>query len=212
MPLPSLLERHRTTLRELALALFAVLFVCLSVKLLTPSFMENDDVTIADYAMRGFAVRYMAIFLTGLMHLGYDWRPDLAKYFEHMPEWHSMCQPTLEGDALVVATEIGAAIAAVPPNNLGQFYGYNVPGETQAGAPLWRASWEGGFPHALWVNRAGRRFADESFYRDYLPKTREWSCCEVKVVTSRWAATSVLSLERKTGSKSSTTWPRTCIG
>ncbi len=106
---------------------------------------------------------------------GYDFRPDLAKYFEHVPEWHSMCLPTLEGDALVAGGEIGAAIGAVPPTNLGQFYGYNVPGETQAGAALWRASWEGGFPHALWVNRAGKRFADESFYRDYLPKTREWS-------------------------------------
>ena len=106
---------------------------------------------------------------------GYDWRPDLAKYFEHLPEWHSMCQPTLEGDAMVLGGEAGAAIAAVPPNNLGQFFGYNVPGETQAGAPLWRASWEGGFPHAIWVNRAGKRFGDESFYRDYLPKTREWS-------------------------------------
>ncbi|HEX7670127.1 MAG TPA: FAD-binding protein, partial [Polyangiaceae bacterium] len=105
---------------------------------------------------------------------GYDWRPELAKYFEHVPEWHSMCQPTLEGDAFVAGAEIGAAIAAVPPTNLGQFYGYNVPGETQAGAPLWRASWEGGSPHAIWVNRAGERFADESFYRDYLPKTREW--------------------------------------
>lgn len=80
MPLPSLLERHRATLRELGLALFAVLFVCLSVRLLTPSFMENDDVTIADYAMRGFAVRYMGIFLTGLMHLGYTQFPDVAWY------------------------------------------------------------------------------------------------------------------------------------
>lgn len=106
---------------------------------------------------------------------GYDWNPALARYFEQLPEWHSMCQPTLQGDAMVVAGELGAAIAAVPPHNLGQFFGYNVPGETQAGAPLWRASWEGGFPHALWVNRAGKRFADESFYRDYLPKTRAWS-------------------------------------
>jgi|SoiMethySBSTD1v2_1073268.scaffolds.fasta_scaffold01557_9 3-oxosteroid 1-dehydrogenase len=106
---------------------------------------------------------------------GYDYRPELTKYFEQVPEWHSMCQPTLEGDALVVGGEIGAALATVPPNNLGHFFGYNVPGETQAGAPLWRASWEGGFPHAIWVNRAGLRFGDESFYRDYLPKARSWS-------------------------------------
>jgi len=106
---------------------------------------------------------------------GYDWRADLARYFEHMPEWHSMCQPTVEGDAMVLGAEAGAAIAAVPPNNLGQFYGYQVPGETHLGVPLWRASWEGGTPHAIWVNANGQRFADESFYRDYLPKTRAWS-------------------------------------
>lgn len=106
---------------------------------------------------------------------GYDWRPDIAQHFEHMTEWQSMCQPTLEGDSLIAGGEIGAAIAAVPPDNLGQFFGYNVPGETQEGAPLWRASWEGGYPHAIWVNRAGERFGDESFYRDYLPKTRAWN-------------------------------------
>jgi len=73
-----------------------------------------------------------------------------------------------------MATEIGAALAAVPPQNLGCFFGYQVPGEEHEGKPLFRASWEGGCPHAIWVNRAGRRFGDESFYRDYLPRTRLW--------------------------------------
>jgi len=105
---------------------------------------------------------------------GYDWRPDLAKWYEQLPEWHSMCPPSVEGDGLVMATEIGAALAAVPPQNLGCFFGYQVPGEEHEGKPLFRASWEGGCPHAIWVNRAGRRFGDESFYRDYLPRTRLW--------------------------------------
>ena len=105
---------------------------------------------------------------------GYDWKPEMAKYFEHMPEWNSMCQPSVEGDGMVMGGEAGAAIAAVPPHNLGQFYGYRVPGETHEGKPLFRASWEGGFPHALWVNKKGERFGDEAFYRDHLPKTREW--------------------------------------
>jgi 3-oxosteroid 1-dehydrogenase len=105
---------------------------------------------------------------------GYDWKPELARWFEDLPEWQSMCQPSVEGDALVMGQEIGAAVAGVPPANLGLFFGYGVPGETHDGKPLWRGSWEGGFPHAIWVNRAGRRFADESFYRDYLPKTRSW--------------------------------------
>jgi 3-oxosteroid 1-dehydrogenase len=105
---------------------------------------------------------------------GYDWNPRMAKYFEQLPEWQSMVQPSVTGDAMVLAGEAGAAIAAVPANNLGLFYGYHIDGEEHDGKALWRGSWEGGFPHAIWVNRAGERFADESFYRDYLPKTRAW--------------------------------------
>jgi 3-oxosteroid 1-dehydrogenase len=105
---------------------------------------------------------------------GYDWHPELWRFFEQLPEWNSMCQPSVEGDGFMLGGEVGAALAAVPPCNLGLFFGYRVPGEEHEGKPLWRGSWEGGFPHAIWVNRAGRRFADESFYRDYLPKTRAW--------------------------------------
>jgi 3-oxosteroid 1-dehydrogenase len=105
---------------------------------------------------------------------GYDWNDKLAKYFEHLPEWQSMVQPSVTGDALVMGAELGAAVAAVPAQNLGIFFGYRVPGELHDDRPLWRGSWEGGFPHAIWVNAAGKRFADESFYRDYLPKVRAW--------------------------------------
>jgi len=105
---------------------------------------------------------------------GYDWNLQMARSFEGLPEWRSMCQPTIEGDNIVLGGECGAALAGVPSYNLGMFFGYQVPGETHEGCPLWRASWEGGYPHALWVNRAGQRFADESFYRDYLPRCHDW--------------------------------------
>jgi hypothetical protein len=105
---------------------------------------------------------------------GYDWNPQMARWFEGLPEWQSMVQPSVAGDAMTMGGEIGAAVAAVPAHNLGLFFGYHIPGEEHDHAPLWRGSWEGGFPHAIWVNRAGERFADESFYRDYLPKTRAW--------------------------------------
>src|SRR5579859_4350111 len=105
---------------------------------------------------------------------GYDWNPEMARWFELLPEWQSMVQPSVAGDAMTLGGEVGAAVAAVPAFNLGLFFGYRVPGEEHDGSPLWRGSWEGGFPHAIWVNRAGERFADESFYRDYLPKTRAW--------------------------------------
>jgi 3-oxosteroid 1-dehydrogenase len=105
---------------------------------------------------------------------GYDWNPEMARWFELLPEWQSMVQPSVSGDAMTLGGEVGAAVAAVPAYNLGLFFGYQIPGEEHDGKPLWRGSWEGGFPHAIWVNKAGERFADESFYRDYLPKTRAW--------------------------------------
>ena len=106
---------------------------------------------------------------------GYDWHPDFPKYYEGLPEWKSMCQPNVEGDNLILGGEVGAQFAGVPSYNLGMFFGYRVPGETHEGKPLWRASWEGGYPHALWVNKDGKRFGDESFYREYLPACHAWN-------------------------------------
>ncbi len=105
---------------------------------------------------------------------GYDWHPEFPRYFEGLPEWNSMVQATMEGDNLVLGGDVGASLAGVPGHNLGMFFGYQIPGETSEGRPLFRASWEGGYPHALWVDQQGKRFADESFYRDYLPKVRSW--------------------------------------
>jgi 3-oxosteroid 1-dehydrogenase len=105
---------------------------------------------------------------------GYDWNAKLARQYEQLPEWRSMCQPSVAGDNVVLGGEVGASLARVPSHNLGMFFGYRIPGEEHDGAPLYRASWEGGYPHALWVNRAGKRFGDESFYRDYLPKCKAW--------------------------------------
>jgi len=105
---------------------------------------------------------------------GYDHNRDLARMFEDMPDWNSATQPYFHGDHLVMGGEIGAALASVPPTNLGMFFGYHIPGEEHDGAPVYRSSWECGVPHAIWVNRAGRRFCDESFYKDYQPRLRQW--------------------------------------
>ncbi len=62
-------------------------------------------------------------------------------YFEHLPEWQSMVQPSVAGDAMVMAGEVGAAIAGgAPAQNLGLFFGYQVPGELHDDRPLWRGS------------------------------------------------------------------------
>ncbi len=105
---------------------------------------------------------------------GYDTNKEMARYYEAVPDWNSACPPYLDGDNIVMGGEVGAAIAAVPPTNLAMFYGYNIPGEEHDGKPLYRSSWECGCPHAIWVNRAGERFCDESFYKDYQPRLRAW--------------------------------------
>ena len=105
---------------------------------------------------------------------GYDHNKKMAKQFEQAPDWNSACPPYVTGDHFVLAGEIGAAIASVPPTNLAMFYGYSIPGEEHEGVPLYRSSWECGCPHAIWVNRKGERFCDESFYKDYQPRLREW--------------------------------------
>jgi 3-oxosteroid 1-dehydrogenase len=105
---------------------------------------------------------------------GYDLNREMAREYEQVPDWNSACPPYVEGDHIVMGTEVGAALAAVPPTNLAMFFGYHIPGEEHEGRPLYRSSWECGCPHAIWVNRAGKRFCDESFYKDYQPRLRQW--------------------------------------
>ncbi len=104
---------------------------------------------------------------------GYDHNKEFAKYYEDLPDWETNTMTTVEGDNLILGAEIGAMFARVPPNNQGSFMGFNMPGEEHPnGKPLFRGSPEGGCPHAIWVNRDGHRFCDESFYKHYLPKIR----------------------------------------
>ena len=106
---------------------------------------------------------------------GYDHNKKMAMMHEEAHDWNSATQPYFHGDHLVMGAEIGADTASVPTYNLAMFYGYNIPGEEHDGVPLWRSSWECGCPHAIWVNRAGERFCDESFYKDYQPRVRQWN-------------------------------------
>jgi 3-oxosteroid 1-dehydrogenase len=178
-----LAKRYRKDMRGFGPGMMAYFVKAAMIDRKIPAFLESPvtELIVEEGAVIGVRARrngkdFMVRAQKGVVLAagGYDWHPEMAKYFEQLPEWQSMCQPSVAGDAMVLGGELGAQIAAVPPQNLGLFYGYNIPGEEQDGKPLWRGSWEGGFPHAIWVNRAGQRFGDESFYRDYLPKTRAW--------------------------------------
>ncbi|MET1754481.1 FAD-binding protein [Novosphingobium sp. RD2P27] len=95
---------------------------------------------------------------------GYERNHDLAKTLSNVLEPVSMVMSTVDGAHFRLAGPVGARIARVPdPANLG----IHMPGEEHDnGAPLWRGSLPFlGLPHTIVVNRAGRRFANEAFYR-----------------------------------------------
>jgi 3-oxosteroid 1-dehydrogenase len=73
----------------------------------------------------------------------------------------------IDGANFRLACPVGARIASLPDITT---LGVHIPGEEQeTGEPLWRNSLAPiGFPHTIVVNRGGRRFGNESFYRDLL--------------------------------------------
>ena len=103
---------------------------------------------------------------------GYDHNAEMTGAFERAPEWHSTTFPGLTGDGLTMAAELGGAVTASSPDQV--LLSIHVPGETHEGAPLYRIAMGAAMPHAILVNRGGRRFADESFYRSVAKAVQEY--------------------------------------
>lgn len=99
----------------------------------------------------------------------YERDPDFAKTLGHHTDAQSMVMGTVDGAHLRLAGQLGARIARVPDVTL---LGFHVPGEEQdGGEPLWRGALPFiGLPHTIVVNRAGKRFGNEGFYRDMFSK------------------------------------------
>ena len=79
----------------------------------------------------------------------------------------SMLFPTIDGGNFRLAGPVGARIAKVPDITS---LGFHVPGEEQeTGELLWRNALQPiGLPHTIVVNRMGKRFGNEAFYRAIL--------------------------------------------
>lgn len=94
----------------------------------------------------------------------YERNHHYAKTLGHQLEPVSMVMPSVDGANLRLAGQVGARIARVPDVTM---LGFHIPGEEQEeGVPLWRGALPFlGLPHSITVNRAGKRFADEAFYR-----------------------------------------------
>ncbi|MBV1689304.1 FAD-binding protein [Novosphingobium sp. G106] len=94
----------------------------------------------------------------------YERSPAFSKTLGQQLDVQSVIMPEVDGAHLRLAGKFGARVARVPDVTM---LGFSVPGEElQEGVPLWRNIMAfAGLPHSMVVNRAGKRFADEGFYR-----------------------------------------------
>lgn len=94
----------------------------------------------------------------------YERNSDFAKTLGQQIDPVSMVMPTVDGAHLRLAGPVGARIAQVPDVTM---LGFHVPGEEQEeDVPLWRGALPFlGLPHTVLVNKKGKRFSNEAFYR-----------------------------------------------
>jgi len=95
----------------------------------------------------------------------YDRNPELTRTLGPQLEPESMVTfGTVDGAHFRLAGPLGARIARMPDVTM---LGYHIPGEeTDEGTKMWRGGMTFiGLPHTIVVNRAGKRFANEGFYR-----------------------------------------------
>jgi len=96
----------------------------------------------------------------------YERNQDYNKTLSQQLELGSMVFSTVDGANFRLAGPVGARIARVPDiTSLGML----VPGEEdEEGKPLWRSALPViGQPHTIVVNRRGKRFGNEAFYRSF---------------------------------------------
>lgn len=96
---------------------------------------------------------------------GYDWNQELIRSFEHVSAVGSLVPNTVTGDHIALAGEVGGAIRARPPAVTPLIPGMHIPGQSHRGTPHYQFAFAGK-PHSIYVNRAGERVGDESFYSD----------------------------------------------
>lgn len=105
---------------------------------------------------------------------GFEWNPELVRRFVAGPMTHPCSCSTNEGDGLVMAMAAGADLGNMW--DLLRFPASNVAGETYDGRQLNRlVHAERAMPHAMMVNRRGRRFVNEAHnYTDVAKVFMHW--------------------------------------
>jgi 3-oxosteroid 1-dehydrogenase len=106
---------------------------------------------------------------------GYEANRDLVRSYEGFRDWETQFPPTVTGDGLVMAAEIGARVHLIPMN-MAIFLGFRLPPERPGEAAVFRLAGITDVcrPHTLVVNRDGERFADESYFQAVLNGLRQF--------------------------------------
>lgn len=97
---------------------------------------------------------------------GYEGSPDLVNRFEGLPDWMNIFPRSVEGDGMMMGSELGAAVWRVP-NNLAMLVGYGIPAPGEPGQQVFFSAGLRGlsYPHSIVVNDQARRFCDESQFQ-----------------------------------------------
>ena len=95
----------------------------------------------------------------------YDWDPELAYEFLglHEDDFGSMAPDSIRGDGIRLARTVGAATGRIPATCVPMVPGWRV-ADGFANGP------EYAMPHAMIVDIAGRRFCNDSYWVDIVPK------------------------------------------
>jgi 3-oxosteroid 1-dehydrogenase len=118
---------------------------------------------------RQIAARRGVVLATG----GYEWNAELMRDFDPLPGLEPLSPPSLTGDGLILAAEFGAAIRRIQ-NNLNLMLGFTLVPDSPTAAPIQCMAGisEMCSPHTMVVNKAGKRFADESYFQSVVPALR----------------------------------------
>lgn len=97
---------------------------------------------------------------------GYEGNPALVRRFEDLPDWMNAFPPEMEGDGMVMGSEIGAATHTVP-DNLAMLVGHAIPDAAHKGGERFFTIGVRGlsYPHSFVVNDQAQRFCDESAFQ-----------------------------------------------
>jgi succinate dehydrogenase/fumarate reductase flavoprotein subunit len=120
---------------------------------------ENGTITGVEVEQNG-EIRQIPARAVVLASGGFEWNPDLWSRFQPGTLAQHCSPPYNEGDALVMASELGADLANMSEAWL--YPGFAIPGEEHEDRPVSR--WvigERTLPHAIVVNRFGERFTNE---------------------------------------------------